>query len=166
MTDKLLSPSDQKEALSRVYAHAVATRAGYVAATPEYDRDSVDIRISAGGAMRPALDIQLKATTRLPEPRDGHLRFPLSRRNYDHLIQETQTPRLLMVMDLPEDAHEWLTITEECLILRRRAFWLNLAGCPECSNVSSITVDIPVKNRFDVTSLRDLMNQSRSGTLR
>ena len=50
MIDALLKGSDLQEALSRVYAHAVATRAGYVTAEYEQDRDGVDLRIQAGGA--------------------------------------------------------------------------------------------------------------------
>ncbi len=36
MDDALLSPEDRKEALSRVYARAIAARAGYDTATPEF----------------------------------------------------------------------------------------------------------------------------------
>ena len=92
MTDVPLTGPDQEEALSRAYAYAVAARAGYVTAIPEPDRDGVDLRIQAGGAMRPALDLQLKATVKLGDSHDGHIRFPLKRRNYDLLRIETQTP--------------------------------------------------------------------------
>ena len=166
MTDQLLTIPDQQEALSRVYAHAVAARAGYDTATPVLDRDSVDLTVHAGGAMRPALDFQLKATTTLGEPRDGYVRFRLKVKNYDDLIEETQTPRLLMVLDLPSERDEWLTIADECLVLRRRAYWLSLAGRPETANTESVTVNIPITNRFDVASLRNLMDQSREGRIR
>ena len=53
MTDVLLTGPDQEEALSRAYAYAVTARAGYVTAVPELDRDGVDLRIHAGGAMCP-----------------------------------------------------------------------------------------------------------------
>ena len=53
--------------------------------------------------MRPAIEFQLKATINLSDPDDGYVRFPLRRRNYDLLIVDTQTPRLLMVLDLPSD---------------------------------------------------------------
>ena len=58
MTDRLLTSADQKASLSVVYAKAVAARAGYVTSVPDLDRDGVDLRIEAGGAMRPALDLQ------------------------------------------------------------------------------------------------------------
>ena len=49
MTDVLLTIPDQEEALSRVYAQAVAARAGYLTANYDFDRDGVDLRIQAGG---------------------------------------------------------------------------------------------------------------------
>ena len=61
---------------------------------PEPDRDSVDVRTMAGGPRRPALDLQLKATTELAEAQDGFRRLRLGIKNYDDLRVETQTPRL------------------------------------------------------------------------
>ncbi len=165
MTDALMTDPDQEEALSRVYAHAVAARAGYVTANYDLDRDGIDLRIQAGGAMRPALDLQLKATVNLGAPDDGYFHFPLKRRNYDLLRIETQTPRLLVVLDLPRDKERWVTITEDELVLRRRAYWLNLKGFEETDNRSSVTVRIPRSNLFDVENLHALMEQSREGRI-
>ena len=166
MSDAVLTDSSRKEALSCVYACAIAARAGYVTATPSLDRDGVDLQIRAGGAMRPALDLQLKATVNLKRRSDGHLGFPLKRRNYDLLRIGTQTPRLLMVLDLPRDEDRWMTVTEDELILRHRAYWLNLPGCKEVENKASVTVAIPKANLFDVESLRSLMKHSRGGAIR
>ena len=130
------------------------------------DRDGVDLRIQAGGAMRPALDLQLKATVNLIDSNDGYYRFPLKRRNYDLLRMDTQTPRLLVVLDLPKDEHQWMTITEDELVLRHRAYWLNLKGWDETTNRTSVTVRIPERNIFDVEGLRALMEQSREGGIR
>ena len=118
----LLTTPDREEALSRVYARAVAAVAGYVTADTDFDRDGVDLRIQSGGTMRPALDLQLKATINLRASPDGHYRFPLNRRNYDLLRVETQTPRLLVVLHLPRNEERWVTITAEELVMRRRAY--------------------------------------------
>ena len=165
MTDALMSDSDPKESLSRVYAQVVAARAGHVTGHPELDRDSIDLRIESGGSMGPALEIQLKATVNLAIQDDGHFHFPLKRRNYDLLRIETQTPRLLVVLDLPDDKERWVTITEEELVLRRRAYWLNLKGYVETENLSTVTVRIPTRNVFDVKNLHSLMEQSREGSI-
>ena len=126
MTGGLLTEPDCKEGLSLVYANALAARAGYLVSTPYPDRDSVDLRIQAGGAFRPALDLQPKATAAIGELRDGCCRFQLSAKNYNDLRTETQTPRLLVVLELPEDKARWMTVTGEELMLRRRAYWLSL----------------------------------------
>ena len=166
MTDALLTPMDRAEAISRVYVRAVAARAGYVTAECDFDRDGVDLQIRAGGAMRPAVDLQLKATVNLGNSADGHCRFVLKRRNYDLLCEETLIPRLLVVLELPSDEDRWITITADELILRRRAYWLNLKGYEKTDNRSTVTVPIPVTNVFDVDSMRSLMEQSRRGSIR
>ena len=163
MSDALLTVQQQEEALSRVYVRAVASRAGYVASCPTPDVDGVDLQISAGGAMRPKLDLQLKATISLGSAKDGCFHFPLKRRNYNLLRIDTQTPRLLVLLDLPRNQDEWMTLTSDNLILRRSAYWISLYGEQETTNRSSVTVDVPQRNLFDVRALRALMDKSRNG---
>jgi Domain of unknown function (DUF4365) len=163
--DGLLTSNDREEALSRAYVAAVAAGAGYVTADQNFDRDGVDVQIRAGGAMRPSLDIQLKATVDLREAIDGSYRFPLKRRNYDLLRDSTMLPRILVVLALPTSEADWLSITPEQLILRRCAYWVSLAGCSETQNNESVTISIDNKNRFDVDGLKSLMQRARSGTV-
>ncbi len=152
--------------LSLVYVKALAARAGFLTSVPESDRDSVDLRVQAGGTYRPALDLQLKATASFSGPGHGVLPFRLSLKNYDDLRTETQTPRLLVVLELPEDETRWLSVTEEALILRRRAYWLNLQqDHDEVTGQKIITVHIPEWNILDVETLQRLMGQSRTGEL-
>lgn len=166
MNDGLLPEEGRKEAFSRAYAHAVAARAGCLTAVYDQDRDGVDLRIQAGGEMRPAIELQLKATINLATTDDGYFRFRLKRRNYDLLRMETQTPRLLVVLDLPRDESRWMTITADELVLRRRAYWLNLRGMDETTNPTSVTVRIPEQNVFNHESLQALMVQSSEGSIR
>jgi hypothetical protein len=165
MPDDLLTPADREEALSRAYIQAVAAGAGYVVATMDFDRDGVDVEIKAGGAMRPSVAFQLKATVNLGEAVDGVFRFPLKRRNYDLLREQTQVPRVLAVLSLPKDEQDWLHITAERLMLQRCMFWVSLAGAPETENKESITVSIPDENRIDIGNLRRLMEKSRTGVI-
>ena len=116
--------------------------------------------------MRPALDLQLKATINLIRKGDGYVRFQLKRKNYDDLCEDTQTPRLLVVLDLPKDERRWMTITTDELVLRHRAYWLNLKGWDETVNQTSVTVQIPEQNIFNVENLQALMEQSRQGSIR
>ena len=165
MTDGLLTIQEIEEALSRIYVQALAARAGYVTADYSLDKHGIDILIQAGGDMLPAIGLQLKATVNLGNSTNGVFHYPLKSRNYNLLCNSTQTPRLLIVVDLPKDQTQWLTVSPDELILRRRAFWLNLRGHDETTNVSSVTVHIPDRNLFNVDSLCLLMEQSRQGKL-
>ena len=166
MTATLITGPDQKEGLSVAYVKALAARAGFSTAVPEPDRDSVDVRIMAGGPRRPALDLQLKSTTDLAEAQDGFRRFRLRIKNYNDLRIETQTPRLLVVLDLPQDEVQWMTITMEELVLRRRAYWVSLQqGHEEVVRQETVTVRIPEGNVFDVATLQTLMERSRNGDI-
>ena len=165
MTDSLLASTDIEEALSRVCVQAVAARAGYTTADYSQDRDGIDILIRAGGEMRPALDIQLKATINLGNTSNGFFHYPLWSENYNFLCGPSQTPRLLVVLGLPRDRTEWLTITADELILRRSAYWPNFREHDETEIKSSITVHIPEQNLFNVDNLRMLLEQSRKGSI-
>ena len=165
MRNDLLTDADQKEFLSRTYVTAVATRAGYITSIPVPDRDGIDLRIQGGGVMRPALDLQLKATASLRSSHNGMYRFDLPRSNYDTLRLATQTPRLLVVLDLPSDQRQWLSVSTDQLTLRRAAYWTSLADCSESDNKSSVTVSVPASNLFDVRAVRALMEQSRKGVI-
>ncbi len=77
MTDGLLTLPDRKGGLPLVYVKALATRAEFPTSTLGPDRGSVGLRINTGGAPRPALNVQLKATAGFGKPRDGILPFRL-----------------------------------------------------------------------------------------
>jgi len=166
ISDEVLTTADRQEALSRAYVMAIAGGSGYTTRQPDFDRESVDISISAGGPMRPSIDIQLKATINLGRPTQGRFRFSLIRRNYDMLREPTMIPRLLVVLALPHHETEWLTVTVDQLVLRRCAYWVCLAGLPETQNDATVTISIPENQRFDGEALRNLMEQARRGAIR
>lgn len=164
MSDSLLSTPDRQEALSRAYAAAIAASAGYTTYNPaDFDRDSIDLGFSAGGAMRPKLDAQLKATINLRKSGD-FFKFPLKKRNYDDLRVQTQVPRIIVVLALPRKEAGWLNISVQRLVIRRCAFWASLLGQPELpESQQSMTVEIPAANIFDVNGLKYLMERARMG---
>lgn len=164
--DAIITKNDQKEMLSFAYVQAVTACAGYVTSVRSLDRDGVDLQINAGGPMRPSLDLQLKATVNIIELQDmSLLSYQLKKRNYDLLREETQTPRLLVVLHLPKIESCWMTISEDELVLRYRAYWLDLKGLQKTQNKRSIAVRIPKQNLFNVENLRILMEKSREGRI-
>jgi hypothetical protein len=163
--DALLAETDVEEAYSVAYVHALAAGLGYVVSQKNFDRDGVDLTVEAGDGCRPKIDIQLKATINLKDNGKGAFRYPCRKRNYDLLRLTTQTPRLLVVLHLPSDANEWLTVTPSELVLRNCAYWANLLGAAEVENETSVTIDLPQHNRFDLAGLKALMEQSRTGKI-
>ena len=122
-------------------------------------------RSARAGAMRPSLDIQLKATTRLDQGSADQFRYPLRRRNYDLLRQPTLVPRILVVLDLPSDEERWVSISTRKLVMRRCAYWTDIAGFPETTNTETVTVSISQQNKFDIENLKKLMERARKGAL-
>lgn len=165
MGDHLLASTDIEDVLSEVYVSAIAARAGFTFAKPNLDRDSVDLTISAGGRQRPKLDLQLKGTINLDASKE-EMPFQLKVKNYNDLRESTQVPRILVVVRLPKDADQWLSVSPDQLILRHCAYWHSLHGAPEADVEKMKTVYIPAKNRFDIEALRALMDQSRTGIVK
>ena len=161
-TDALLTDNDREEALSRAYVRAVAGFVGYTVSEEDFDRDGIDMRIHAGGRLSPAIGLQLKATIGLGVVRgDGTYHYEVPKRNYDRLIRPSQIPRYLVVLALLQPQDDWLTVTAEALTIHGSAFWVSLLGSPESTNRSSVTVSIPMDNRFDPEALRQLIDRSR-----
>ncbi len=152
------------EVLSQVYVRTLAAKAGYLTSVPEPDRDSLDLRLQAGGDYRPALDLQLKATTTFPENPESILSFQLSIKNYREL--QIKTPRLLVILALPKERKQWISVTEQELVLRRRAYWLSLQqNYSEITDQETVTIHIPLQNVLNIKTLQDLMEKSRKGEL-
>ncbi len=164
--DALLTENDVESALSIAYVHAIAGHAGYNCGEPPGpDRDSIDIKISAGGHMRPKLDVQLKSTVELRRTGDRMFSFPLKIKNYNDLRAPTQTPRILVVLDLPDDPDTWLTTDVDQLIIRRCAYWKSLRGMPDTSNTTTLAIPISRDDVFDVPTVVRLMELSRTGQI-
>ncbi len=151
--------------LSVAYVHAVAARAGYACQVVHVDDDSVDVQLAARGKVHetavlrsPKIDIQLKATAQQVLKKD-HLAFALPVKNYNDLREESLVPRLLVVLVLPQDETQWLEQTEEQMISRHCAYWSSLLGREQRENAASVTVRLPRRQQFTVTSLGAMMEK-------
>ena len=160
--DTLLTDAHREDALSRAYVRAVAGFAGYTVSEEDFDRDGIDLRIHAGGDLGPSIGLQLKATVNLGNVQsDGCYRYDVPVKNYDRLIKPFQVPRYLVVLGLPIDATDWLTVSADQLVMRRCVYWVSLLGRSESNNQASVRVSIPTDNRFDPDNLRQLLDRSR-----
>jgi hypothetical protein len=153
--------NDIKERLSHAYFAAVAARAGCQLGVPELDRSGVDYRITPiRGRITLAIYVQAKATSGLTRIGDGtEFSFNLDRSTYDKLRDLEEVPALLVVLDLPVESSDWLTVSVDALILRRAAYWLNLSGAPPIKTKST-NLHIPAANLFDDRAIIDIMERT------
>jgi hypothetical protein len=85
---------------------------------------------------------------------------------YDGLIlTNLLIPRFLVLVLVPPTPEARLSVSPEQLVLRRSVCWCSLAGLPESGNESSVTVQVPRANLFDVAALTSLMQRINEGGL-
>ncbi|WP_159907760.1 DUF4365 domain-containing protein [Caballeronia humi] len=154
--------------MSYAYLHAIASHAGVNCKITNRHEDHAGIDAvltgwapftNGGWLTEVDIKIQLKATIRQPYDDGTHLSYFLSDvRQYDNLRGETYAPpRILIVLFLPPDADDWLTHSEESLVLKRCAYWASLRGAPATANRSGVTVRFPKSQVFDGDGLMQLM---------
>ncbi|HEY2282589.1 MAG TPA: DUF4365 domain-containing protein [Solirubrobacteraceae bacterium] len=151
-----------KEDLSVAYAHAIATAIGVTCDTPKRDINGWDAVFRARDtdlADAAQLAVQLKCTaSRLTRVADGsELSFHLDRSDYDHLrVVRTHPPRLLVVVEvLHPSPSDWIDVSEQELLMRASAWYVDLVGQPALPDgQASTAVRIPLGQRFDPAALR------------
>ncbi|WP_422071176.1 DUF4365 domain-containing protein [Tranquillimonas rosea] len=164
-----LTSQNIESELSYAYLHAVTSHAGASCTYSNRHEDNagIDANITAwapfpDGGYRTEVDlkVQLKATVAEPKGPSDYISYSLKGiKQYNDLRSETfSTPRLLVVLFLPESEAEWLIHTEEDLRLQRCAYWVSLRGAEESENATSQTVYIPRKQRFDVLGLKGIFS--------
>ncbi len=153
--------NQQKEQFSNAYLQALTSAAGYSLYKPFVDNDSVDWGIAAKGregvVRAPRLELQLKSTSRDVLDRNT-IRYPLKLKNYNDLILDGYaTPRILVVVIIPENPTDWLKQSLEELCLRQCGYWISLRGMPPTTNQANVTVTIFRTNQFTVVALQSIM---------
>lgn len=153
----------RQEQFSKAYVRAIAAVAGFNVCTYDVDNDSVDLGLvgnrRVGVDVRsPKLDMQLKCT--MGDIGQGtELPFYLSLKNYDDLRDpDVHTPRILVVVCVPEDVPEWLHEQPEATAMRRCAYWLSLRGMEPSKNETKERIHIPRTQGFTVPALTQMMD--------
>lgn len=155
--------SQQKQEFSKAYVKAVAAAAGYATQEPSVDDDSVDLGLVArggnGSVRSPRLEMQLKCTARhLLSERT--LNYPLPLKNYDDLRPvNLMVPRILVVVTVPEDVSVWIEHSEDQMLLKHCGYWCSLRGFPATENSSTVTVNVPRTQLFNVSSVVSMMDR-------
>jgi hypothetical protein len=162
-----LTGNDIESELSYAYLHAVASKvgAGCKVGNRHDDNHGVDASLTAwapftnGGYIKEVdLKIQLKATVTSPVDSGTHLSYFLSGLNrYNDLRSDAlAVHRILIVMFLPNVDSQWLSITENELILKKCAYWVSLRGAGSSTNGTGQTIYLPKVQIFNPDSLLDI----------
>ena len=168
----MLTEQHIKEGLSRAYVSAIVNKAGMdcgLEATQfDYGIDGCisDVRIGKNGRRSSSgfkIDFQLKSTINYRFENDEVI-YKIEVKNYNDLIEENVgTPRILILYVLPENDEEWVSTTEERLILKNCAWWCSLKGKTITENTSTVTIRIPRKQLFTVNEVERLMSLVKEG---
>ncbi|HMM31526.1 MAG TPA: DUF4365 domain-containing protein [Clostridia bacterium] len=167
-----MTEQDIQQQLSKSFAQAVAANAGIVVrdyASADYGIDGRFSDVQYDATRKRFLDtgfgidFQLKATTNL-QYRDGYFLYDLDVKNYKDLISEKcGSTRILVVYFMPLDRAEWVTVSSECAILKKGAWWCSLRGEPDTTNDFQIRVKIPENQMLTSLELRRLMDCIKGG---
>lgn len=156
--------------LSYAYLHAVASRAGF---SCEYrnrhlDGAGVDATITSDEKLFApdsklrlvSVDVQLKATYKILPETAARFSYSLEIAHYDKLRMTNRAlPLILVVLRLPENPEEWLTIDGNSLVSRRCANWVSLYNAPPSANQATHTVYVPTANVLSPAGLTALMTR-------
>lgn len=164
--------------LSYAYLHTVAARAGFgcQSAGRIDDAAGVDahVRVKEKLAEDSSLwnfsfEVQLKATKQNLTENGGRFSYFFQGIDRYRRLREpgSPLPKILVVLLLPQDPEQWLSLGEDALVSRRCAYWVSLCGAPDSDNSSGTTIAIPRSQVLTVEALRQLaLQMSRQQELR
>ncbi|NJK32146.1 MAG: DUF4365 domain-containing protein [Deltaproteobacteria bacterium] len=160
-----MSRNNLQSEFGNAYVRAVAHAAGFFVQESGrmLDHDGVDLTIfrrtdgrTGGVVTSPRLDLQVKST--MGPVTNATFPFDLEVKNYNELRDVThQVPRILVLVVVPPSQSEWLSATEEQLLLRYCAYWKSLREAQETANAKTQRIWIDRSNCFHVAQLQTIM---------
>lgn len=160
--------ADLQSQFSLAYVQAVASVTGFFVQTGDrgFDKDGIDMTVLQRGTQglmtSTRLDLQIKSCT--GEVSGDPWPYDLDVKSYRDLIPtDYQVPRVLVVVRMPGDVADWLSHSEDQLVLRRCGYWLSLRGAAPTSNTSMARVHLSRGKLFDAAGLRSLMSRVAEG---
>lgn len=166
-----ITQQHREEQLSRAYVHAVVAHAGLIfePATTDYGVDGA-IRVVRNRDGRRivcghSLDVQLKATTGWYHDND-EIVYDVEAKTYNDLVDRFNeargTPMILVLLCLPENESDWLSITIDQLVLRHCCYWCRVGGT-RTNNTSTQRIRIPRSHLLDQSTVRNLLDRVQKG---
>lgn len=164
----MLDKNHLMEELCKAYMHAVCSMAGCTISKPDPDYgidchleeiNKIDDQFLPTGI---CLDIQAKSTTNF-EIKDNLIVYNLKNRNYNLLIKNTTTKRILVLLLLPKEKDEWLNNDINSLIIKKCAFWCQLNGKEKENPDNLTTIKIPTNQIFSPDNLKEILFKIKQG---
>lgn len=164
-----LPPEHMKERLSVSYVTAVAAKAGvacHLTTQPEYGTDAhlVRVRKLRNGKYSDTghiINCQIKATTTgLLD--DDNVVYDMRVDDYNKLAEWEGGICILVLFCLPKDPEEWLSLSEDELVLKRCCYWKRVSD-PPSQNKYSQRVLIPRSQVFTPQTIVGLLEKVRQG---
>jgi hypothetical protein len=150
---------------AEAYVRAVAAAAGFICTKPDLDSGhKVDWLIAAAGddetTREPKLDVQVKSTVQA-RLATGASQFTFDRDLYAWAIKPQPLlyhPRVVVLVQLPDDPRAWMDQADEQLTVRHCAYWTSLRGHGALAETQgSVSVQFARDRKFDVAGLVALM---------
>ena len=162
-----MDTAERKEELSMAYISALCAMAGISFDRQSHDDDSTDaiikklVTISDGRKCESVLRIQLKSTSSPSQYKDNEdgVTYTLKAKNYNDLRTVSTTPIILALLILPEDEGDWMTWTQEELMIKGKMYWQSFESSREIENKHSISVKIPKENYVNADTLLELLQK-------
>ena len=157
-----------QERLSYAYVEAVVARAGAALAVPHDYGDDGHIqlinRLPNGKYCNTGylFHCQIKASTTTTIQNDV-IAYEMEVEAYNKLASwEGHAPILLLLLRLPDRYEDWISISEERMILQQCCYWYhNLGPCTE--NTSTKTIHVPRTQIFTPESVTDWLERVKRG---
>lgn len=157
----------RKEDLSSSYLSAICAYGGIDFEKVHHDDDSTDVVIKKtvtleeGRKYISTLRVQLKSTSSPGQYTDKgeYLVYKLKVKNYNDLCMEGTTAVILALLVLPEDESDWLTWTQEELLIKGCMYWASFALHQPSQNSETVSVHIDKKNVINSTTLNIIMDK-------
>lgn len=172
-SDMTVSVQSIEESLSVSYVSAVVAKAGasFDIVSRDYGVDVCVRRIDKFNGllmdMGVSFDFQLKSTINWKV--DGSfIVYDIEVDAYNKLVYRhtaSSTPCLLVVLCLPKDSSEWISLTEDELKLRKCGYFFYVKG-EMTQNKKTTRIRIPRDNVLTPDAVRTLIEDARVGVLK
>lgn len=167
----MITQQHTEEDLSKAYVMAVGAKAGlsvHFRDAHDYGVDGSLHQVSIVNGKRQesgySFDFQLKASKRCSIDAASSLVYDLDADTYNFLCDRARenraTPIVLLLLALPEDEADWLSVSPERMIMKKACYWTKIDG-KFTDNVATKRVAIPQGRLFDVAAAGELMRQVR-----